>query len=1028
MSQGVEIAAAYVTVIPSFKGFNKAMQKEVAAALGGSAISSEAAKMGAKVGASVGRETQKSLASAGGSLYKSISAPLGKAGSVLASSVAKASGSISRTLGGAMKTAVNSALATAGAGAAAVAGQVAVGGFKRAVSMNNAEAKLKALGYQGKQFEMIMASATESVDGTAYTMADAVGSSAQMLAAGIKPGKELTGILKNVGKVSDMSGRSFNEMGTMLSKMASAGTIYAEDLNQLAESGIPIYAEMAKVMGVSAVEVKKLASEGKIAFSDLNKTISAVKWDSELFASTDITSSFNNLRSSLSKIGQKFWDPIISGAVPVINTMKTVVNTITKTVDFTPIEGKIKTMMGKIADLFKPLQDASGKIDPKKVEAKFNEIVDKFESFMEKIKGFEAPLVGLFAGIFGKMMSSVPLLGPLFAGLGPGVGILIGAFVGAAKASESLQSALSGVDEFVQRVGKKLMTAFTGDENFGLKEIGDKLAVALSGVMKFIEDFVGKVAERAPEIKEAFGGVFKAVAEFFSNEGTIGSGLGSGAGNIFSDILIGLGAVIQGIIDVSKKITEIIDVASHSPFVQGVLTTLGGLFNWITQNEGVMTAALGIIAAVFVGGKLIAGIQSIAAVATALTSIGGFLGIGGAAAGVAGGAAAGGGMLAAVIGGLNAAAKKIDLKLIAKVSAAIGMIVATIGGLGLLAKMMHEQGATDGIIAFGGMLTAVADVIQTFVSRWELIGAALVVVAAALAGPLLETLSIGIAKVVAIGTAFGVAIAAVAAIFGGIGKLFKEWDLMSGWQYLADAINMGVDLVLGVIDKMAGIFMEHFGRFMSIVSDFMTRAALVISIMVPQITGFLITLKTIGVEAGAGALAAAEGIGELGLALGKLAGGNFVKNLGDAANSFAGGFGLTDGLTTVDMLREIVQIMGESSAKIVEMSGQWEAALNGAFDFGSKVPVRMVEGLAANENVLHNKVDSMVNHFMTEAQNRLNRQPLEIKVRVDDSAVRRYRAQSMSYGGGSSYNRTTNFNTNINTSDSLFSTMRRLMR
>lgn len=529
MSQGVEIAAAYVTVIPSFKGFNKAMTKEITAALGGSAVGNEAAKMGAKVGAAVGRETSKSFRQAGGDLVQSINAPLSKVGGVFARSVAMSAGAIARPLGKvagdagsyfattaaagagkigsaigrsvstAMTTAVQATLATASAGAAAIGGQVIGGGAKRAVSMNSAEAKLKALGYQGKAFEAIMASATESVDGTAYTMADAVGSSAQMLAAGIKPGKELTGILKNVGKVSDISGRSFNEMGTMLSKMASAGTIYAEDLNQLAESGIPIYAEMAKTMGVSAVEVKKLASEGKIAFSDLDKTIGAIKWDSALFAATDIKSAFNNLRSAMSKIGQKFWDPVIDGAVPMINNMKNTINALTKIIDFTPMEKKIEGFMKRMNGVFKPFQDAAGAINPKKIEAKFDEVVAKFKDFRQSIAGMEGPLVGLVAGIFGKMLSGVPLIGPMFAGIGPGVGIMIGAFAGAVTHSKALQKQLSATVTWIKDLGKSFRTKFTGlEDSLGsakdvMKKIGDTFAIGLAAVRNIIDRVVSKI-------------------------------------------------------------------------------------------------------------------------------------------------------------------------------------------------------------------------------------------------------------------------------------------------------------------------------------------------------------------------------------------------------------------------------------------------------------------------------------------------------------------------------------------------------
>ena len=45
--------------------------------------------------------------------------------------------------------------------------------------------------------------------------------------------------------------------------------MYAEDINQLVDAGIPIIREFAKQLGVSESQVKKLASEGKISFEEL---------------------------------------------------------------------------------------------------------------------------------------------------------------------------------------------------------------------------------------------------------------------------------------------------------------------------------------------------------------------------------------------------------------------------------------------------------------------------------------------------------------------------------------------------------------------------------------------------------------------------------------------------------------------------------------------------------------------------------------------------------------------------------------
>jgi len=77
--------------------------------------------------------------------------------------------------------------------------------------------------------------------------------------------------MKMVGDVSAAVGKDFNELSTIYGKARTAGTLYAEDINQLTEAGIPIIEELSKVMGVQADEVKNLDSQGKLHFADLEK-------------------------------------------------------------------------------------------------------------------------------------------------------------------------------------------------------------------------------------------------------------------------------------------------------------------------------------------------------------------------------------------------------------------------------------------------------------------------------------------------------------------------------------------------------------------------------------------------------------------------------------------------------------------------------------------------------------------------------------------------------------------------------------
>ena len=76
--------------------------------------------------------------------------------------------------------------------------------------------------------------------------------------------------LGRIGNIAAGTGKDFNELTLIYGKARAAGRIQGEELNQLAEAGIPIYEELAKVVGVNATEIRKLGEEGRLSFNDLD--------------------------------------------------------------------------------------------------------------------------------------------------------------------------------------------------------------------------------------------------------------------------------------------------------------------------------------------------------------------------------------------------------------------------------------------------------------------------------------------------------------------------------------------------------------------------------------------------------------------------------------------------------------------------------------------------------------------------------------------------------------------------------------
>lgn len=100
----------------------------------------------------------------------------------------------------------------------------------------------------------------------------------------------LPDVLTRIADISAATGNDINDLATIYGKARQAGVLYASDINQLVDAGIPIIQEFAKQLGVSNDQVKKLASEGKIGFEELQLAFFNLTKEGAKFADQSQTS------------------------------------------------------------------------------------------------------------------------------------------------------------------------------------------------------------------------------------------------------------------------------------------------------------------------------------------------------------------------------------------------------------------------------------------------------------------------------------------------------------------------------------------------------------------------------------------------------------------------------------------------------------------------------------------------------------------------------------------------------------------
>lgn len=118
---------------------------------------------------------------------------------------------------------------------------------------------------------------------TPFEFPELADSARKLLAFGTNT-KDIVKELTMIGDISSGVGAPINQIAELYGKARVQGTLFAADINQLMGRGIPVLQEFAKQLGVDNEQVKKLASQGKIGFSELEKAFQSLTSEGGKFA------------------------------------------------------------------------------------------------------------------------------------------------------------------------------------------------------------------------------------------------------------------------------------------------------------------------------------------------------------------------------------------------------------------------------------------------------------------------------------------------------------------------------------------------------------------------------------------------------------------------------------------------------------------------------------------------------------------------------------------------------------------------
>lgn len=405
----------------------------------------------------------------------------------------------------------------------ALAGITLAKGWARMTDIDNARAKLLALGNTGPQVETIMNNALKSVKGTAYGMDAAATTAASAVAAGIAPGKQLTRYLTNVADAAAVAGIDMNEMGAIFNKVAANGKISAEEMNQLADRGIPIWRLLADTTGQSMDEVRAAVSSGKIGIEELQKAIEeGMGGAAKTIGSTTITGAISNFNAAISRVGA--------------NLIGTADNS--------------DSIAGKLLPLFNSLNKAMGVVEEKasgvgeSLAAMFGPAIDKVTDFFNRFGEGKVQIDAMTAKIAAFGGAFIVALGPTLSIVG------------------KLMSAIAPMQQRIAAIAKLFGTTSSSVLKFA--GVAGLVVTAFMLLYTKSESFREAINQLVGILANTFAGVFRALSPLLETAGTLLGSVAQAVGGVLGPAIKAVTPIISLLLKAFTKMLTVVTTVMNA--------------------------------------------------------------------------------------------------------------------------------------------------------------------------------------------------------------------------------------------------------------------------------------------------------------------------------------------------------------------------------------------------------------------------------------------------------------------------------
>ena len=453
-----ELGTAYINIVPSADGISGSIR---------SLLDPESEKAGESGGKKAGQSFRSKFANHVKSATIDLANGFTNAAAIGASAIAGVTASLT-----------NSALS---------------GGIARAIGIDETRAKFKQLGYDADD---MTDSIITGLGQSKYALNEAGSTAVNFASAGIKQGKEMEEAIASVASVASISGREFNEIGNIYTKVASTGKLTGGVMSQLQENGINANAALQKALNKTSEEIDSMVANGEIDFQTFANAMTAYFGDAGESAMATFSGSLDNIKTVLNRIAASFMGPAIEavrqffagaeGQEGLFQALEKIEERLQPIIDkFSEFATKIGGQMLNAIGSFNTVLDDGGSIMDAFKAALMELIPDSIKEKFTSLDGGTQSLIGGLGKLLGIVGGGAAAWGA-FSGaistLVPGLGKLLGPLLGSGGAFKMVKMAGGSVVDIF-----KILTGSTGSVTTGFGKL-------IGGLGKFAGPVAGIVA------------------------------------------------------------------------------------------------------------------------------------------------------------------------------------------------------------------------------------------------------------------------------------------------------------------------------------------------------------------------------------------------------------------------------------------------------------------------------------------------------------------------------------------------------